>query len=424
MHELFSKIHTTLPLFAIPYNKDFIIYTPGYFTVLNNITPNEINVFFAKPQTCNNTDTKQVIENLLKTAQNNLDKWKANQNKDFKPECLTIHVGNECNLNCSYCYSKLQASTPKGFPDLNMVESSLNYMLPNLPSASSTLNIVYHGSGEPTYHWEKLLETNSLINKFAKQHKLKVFTYIASNGIIAKHKAAWLARNINLIGLSCDGPDIIQQLQRKSKTNIEHSLKQTCKTISELGGKFNIRTTITQQSISKQKQIVAYLIEELNAQKIRIEPFYLAENGFKPDQAQAFFAHFKEAQNYAAKHQVELSYSGLRMEEIHSTFCDQYRNNLRLTPDGTINNCFCKFSDNENFALGKVTDDRLELNRNSIKANLPIECEECINMLHCSRGCPDFCRFDSGSGLNQFKCKLHKIMAVNNITELAKHAIQ
>lgn len=423
MQPLFYKIHQELPLFAIPNKGDFIIYTSGYFTVLKDFSKEQLRDFFNQPNICNDTETRQVIENLLETAKNNIHVWNAKNKQTFNPECLTIHTGSECNLNCSYCYSKQQNITPKGFPGLSKVKGCLEFMLANMPKNNKTLNIVYHGSGEPTYHWNKLVEANNFINEFARQNKRSTFKYIATNGIISKEKAIWLAQNINVIGISCDGPGDIQEIQRQPLTNSNLSLKQTCKTIADAGGRFEIRTTITQETINKQKQIATYLIQELNAPKIRFEPFYLSENSFSKAQANTYYMHFIEAQNYAAMHNVELSYSGLRMDEMHASFCDQFRNNLRLTPSGIINNCFYKFTDKENNTIGKIIKNKVQLNLKTSSINVPQVCNECINLAHCSRGCPDYCIFDNTTTLNEFKCELHKIIAVNNIIELAEHAV-
>lgn len=421
MQPLFYKIHESLPLFAIPYKTGFIVYTPGYFTVLTELSKQNVFDFFNHPECCKNADTKQVIESLIKTAQNNLNKWSLLHKQNFNPECLTIHTGSECNLNCSYCYSKNQKNVPSGFPSLEMVKNCLEYMLNELPKSCKTLHIVYHGSGEPTYHWHKFVETNNLINRFAMQNELSTFKYIATNGIISKEKAHWLAKHIDVIGISCDGPAPIQQLQRKSGYNGNIWLKQTCKTIADAGGQFEIRTTITQETIDKQKQIAVYLINELKAQKIRFEPFYLAPNGFKQTQANTYYLHFKEAQSYAEEHHIELSYSGVRIDELHTTFCDRFRNNLRLAPNGIISNCFYNFSDT--LKLGGLSEKKVQLDLKSSYIELPQECQECINIMHCSRGCPDFCFFDDSSKLNEFKCELHKQITVNQIIELAEHAL-
>jgi hypothetical protein len=100
--------------------------------------------------------------------------------------------------------------------------------------------------------------------------------------------------------------------------------------------------TITKNSIAKQLEITHYLIHECCAKKIRIEPVYLAgENALTDYDAGSFVEHFMMALAYADQHNVELSYSGVRLEEIHGSYCDVLRNTLRLTSDGMTRNCFC-----------------------------------------------------------------------------------
>ena len=150
----------------------------------------------------------------------------------------------------------------------------------------------------------------------------------------------------------------------------------------------------------------------------------MLSKGFTPEHAEKFHTGFKEAQNYALKRGVMVEYSGVRLEELHSTYCDVSRNTIRLTPDGILRNCFCRFSENKDFTLGQINKNSLKI-RDDIHETLrktleiPEECTNCINIYHCSRGCPDYCLFEPDKALNAFKCNLHKHLTVNSLKDIA-----
>jgi radical SAM protein with 4Fe4S-binding SPASM domain len=54
---------------------------------------------------------------------------------------------------------------------------------------------------------------------------------------------------------------------------------------------------------------------------------------------------------------------------------------------------------------------------------IPEECNDCINIFHCSRGCPDYCIYEKRNGergtLNAFRCRLNQLIAVRKIQKSA-----
>jgi len=237
-------------------------------------------------------------------------------------------------------------------------------------------------------------------------------------------QADWLAENMDVIGISCDGPPDIQKMHRPVQSGKYLSLKTLSERIVEKEGRFEVRVTITKDSIRRQTEIVRYLIEELKAETIRIEPVYLAgANGFQENDAELFFNNYIEAWNYADQNGVNLDYAGVRLNELHGTYCDVLRNTLRITPDGLTRNCFSFMKNDPEFITGVCSDNPSDFRISSlideikIKAlQIPDECNDCINVYHCSRGCPDFCIFqEKETQLNSFRCRLNQLITVSRI---------
>lgn len=433
MNDLFSKVHDKLPIFNIDLGQSQIIYTPGYFLTINRTSLIDIRNLLNSPENIKNRNLQLAVTSLISMSKHSVINWESIKDEQFAPECLTIHVGNECNLNCEYCYSKQNSNDNlKGFPSIETIQLALEYILKNNTRKSDKITIVYHGSGEPSFHWEKLVDSYNKISKFAEKNNLQLFSYIATNGCLTKKQTVWLAKNMNLIGISCDGPPEIQVRQRGAKNSSYLAIDEVCKLILSKGGQFDIRVTITPKTIEKQLEVVKYLIHDCKAKRIRIEPAYLVKNAFQVEDSEIFYNNFKTAQNYTNSKGALVEYSGVRIEEQHGTYCDVLRNTIRLTPEGLFRNCFCDFGSNEAFTIGSININKLKLKiRNDInelkrKASwIPEECNNCINIFHCSRGCPDFCIFESKNNkkniLNPFKCKLHQLITVNKIKNLASN---
>jgi len=422
-NDLFRKLHPLLPIFEIPWGEKNIIYTPGNITVCNNLESDIFRQLLNDKQLPELNPRNKRFSQILERAGKVSGYWKTIQNTEYEPECLTIYPGYECNLNCRYCFSRMNVS--KGINPLVNIDTVLiaaKLVISFCLRKNKPFILVMHGGGEPTYHWELLKKITLKVKQLAEDAAVGFFSYIATNGILSTEKVLWLIRNFDLIGLSCDGAAEQNQSERKGSVNT--ILEKTARIILEEGGKFDIRSTISKRQIFRQYDMAEYLTDKLHARIIRFEPEYLNPvDPFTPDDARPFVTNFLKASELAEHKNAEITYSGVRINEIHSSFCDLNRNTLRINPNNQVINCFCDI-DNYRFPFGTV--DITKVNTNfadytSLK-NKPFElrqeCRECINMFHCSRGCPDFCVHRTGE-LNGFRCMLNMEMAVELIKKQA-----
>ena len=436
MNDLFIKVHKFLPLFAVDCGAYTALYTPGYALKIRKTQPHDLFEFLEKPELVGSSVLRDALIGIISCAEEVSAKWEKRKQEDFYPECLTIHVGSDCNLNCSYCYSRKGGEDNKillGYPDSDSIITLFRYILTMRVNRPGAVTVVFHGSGEPTFHWQKFINSFHDISEIARSAGQKIFCYIATNGFLDEWQVDWLADNIDLIGISCDGPQSARQGQYDISGKKFLSTEKVCRRIIEKGGKFEIRVTVTPDTIPVLKEITAYLVEECKAETIRIEPVFLAgENGFGVGDADSFYRIFTEAQNYAEIRGTSLSYAGVRMEELHGAFCDVLRNNLRLTTDDASRNCFWFMSDNKDYITGSLKRERSSFSLNpSIReikekaAGIPETCNDCINIFHCSRGCPDYCVFRNDATdfqfLNTFRCRLHQLFTVERIKRLTRN---
>jgi sulfatase maturation enzyme AslB (radical SAM superfamily) len=257
--------------------------------------------------------------------------------------------------------------------------------------------------------------------------------YLSTNGVMPESDAVWLARQFSRVSLSCDGPPDIQDRQRPLRGGAASSaaVAATARVLLAETGRLDVRATITPATGSRQGEILLYLRDVLGATHVRFEPVYRAgphqPPPFQPDEAIGFARHFLDAEAAACASGVDLSVSGVRIDEIHGPYCDVLRQTLRLTPAGTATACFHCTDPGEaasagleigrldpgtgRFALdpGRIAELRAEATR------IPEACQGCVNVLHCTRGCPDFCPLCPASPAEQpgagFRCRLYQRLA-------------
>jgi sulfatase maturation enzyme AslB (radical SAM superfamily) len=435
MRAQFRKIHNRLPIFSIPENDRTILYTPGETRIyLENVLSSSIDISdFRNYENVNNHIKKEILQ-LIRTAEISEKKWNDLFQREFMPECLTIYPGNACNLNCKYCFVKERDDKTI---DKEFVKAAAEYTAEHCARAKRTFYLVFHGGGEPTYHWSLLQDLYKIVHQICQKHKVPVFSYIATNGVFSETKVNWLAKHFNKIGISCDGFPEVHDSQRLSASfKLTSSiLKKNISSLLELNENIDIRATITPESMGFMEKIVIYFIDELHIKNIRLEPVYsFVDHGFNPEDARTYANHFMKAALIAQKSGANLSYSGVRFNEIHSGYCDVLRNTVRITPDNGIINCFfdstSKVIKTEYNKLGGLINNSFKVNYDQIQKikevlhDIPSKCRECINVYHCSRTCPEYCSLSDQKNrknnlADNFRCLLNKELAIRYIKEKA-----
>ncbi|HOW40240.1 MAG TPA: hypothetical protein PL123_06825 [Bacteroidales bacterium] len=435
MTDLFEKVHESLPVFKISTSSQMVLYTPGCSIKTEGIPTVELRSFFTNPYSIPDQGMRKTVTDIIENARNSLIKWEEKKRAAFRPECLTIHSGSDCNLHCTYCYAaSIKTGNKKltGFPASDSIAAAAEYIISKAAMKSKRMTVAYHGAGEPSCHWDLLTSAFTMLEGIAVSKGIKLFNYIATNGCINELQIKWLAEHMDLIGISCDGPPDIHMAQRTTVASKYPPIETICKRIHGLGGRFDIRVTVTRDNYSRMPEITRYLIENCLASNIRIEPVYLGGiNAFRVTDADLFYDYFVQSATMAADYGVGFGYSGVRMEELHSTYCDVSRNTVRLTVDGKSRNCFCFMDERTHFITGGFNKSKRSFSirpdidlLKTLAFAIPDECNDCINAYHCSRGCPDFCLFENDyhpvSQLDPFRCRLHQKIAAGHAVATAK----
>ncbi len=349
----------------------------------------------------------------------------------FTPECLTIYLHSACNLRCVYCYARpsLQDERPI---DVRAVAAAGEIVARNCHDKKLPFTVVLHGGGEPTLQLHLLESILATVHVLAQRYSIEPFVYIATNGIMSRQKARWLASQVDMMGLSCDGPPIIQNSQRPryGARNSSHALEATADVLHEVGQPFRVRATITTATLDRQAEIADYICSRLRPVSMAFEPVYVGGHHtehFVVGEAWRFVVHFIEAQHQAAKYGVSLSASGSRPGDIHGPFCNVFRQTLNLVPPGAATACFkvTTASQNDSLLIGELRSDagfvieqgRVEALRETLSQQ-PKHCVACFNRYHCAGGCPDSCPLYSVEEPG-FRCHVQRLLAYHRIRTIA-----
>lgn len=428
-----------LPIFTRSLGQKFLYYSPGYLAVVDR----SIKEFFDQTLVAKEPQG-QVSTSLLKHA----EQFSKNQDhlpdEEFKPTCLTVYMGNRCNLACRYCYSFLNTeNNARDTLTTGALHQALRIVAKNSQSQGKPLTVVLHGGGEPTLYRNQIDPFLDEVSSTAKVLGLATFFYIATNAAITTGVADWLARRFDLVGISCDGPADIQDHQRPTKTGKATSsqLERTARILRASGVPFHVRVTITPQTTTRQCEIIKYICEILDPIEIHLEPVYAGgrtrqQDINSQDQALLFVSNFLSARKLARHYGVPLQLSDIRPWELHGRYCQTERDVLQLIPGDGISACFktatLAQAEQKGLLIGRFKNGKLgmceamELNqlRQEFR-NPPPGCLECFAYAHCTYGCPDICAIDQDNNPGgSFRCLVNRLILAEGLQTMSTAIIQ
>jgi len=434
----------TLPIFYI---HPAILYTPGRQTSLSPSEAAELDEIYHHAGPSDNDRIRNIAIQFENRAKRTIRSWQQRIEKPFEPECLILYLSNHCNMECSYCYAaetvrdQSHRNKSTSVIDEKSVRAAARLVAGHCAENHLPLRVVFHGGGEPTIHWSLLKRLEIMTRDIANEYQIAWWGYLATNGMLSPIQLKWVAEHFDLIGISCDGPPGIQDAQRSlfDGRPSSHTIESTVKTLKEHGAQFIIRSTITPESVERQKEIVTYCHEQLGASSMRFEPQYHITDQISDKwlsfHADGFVDHFLEAQEEAKRRNCLLSYSGVRMEEVHAGYCDVLRNGLHLTPDGNAAACFFSLghqnSKDRSLSTGYYDNEKdiFVLNQDRIREHkrtagrIPERCRSCLNAYHCARECPEVCLSKAGTYDEDwepgFRCTVNQRLAENWILKRA-----
>ena len=399
----FQQIRSThLPIYRTDAGENLLVYTPGLLwkTTQEELLALEANLQFGQLEP-NAVAIVQRAKEVLKIH-------KSFRQSSFQPTNITLYLNQKCNFNCKYCFA-LETPNQKQELSLKACLAGLDLVGRNCHHLDVPMTLAIHGGGEPLLAFHKIQHILAYAQAMVEIDGLRLYKYIATNGVMPIEKARWITRHFDRIGISCDGPPEIQDKQRPQATlsNSNAIIERTAQIIRDYGTTLDVRVTITPATVEQQPLIARYICENLAPQEIHVEPVYLGkrtgiQDCISPSQVDAFIHSFMEAEEIAGQYGAACKMSGARLNEVHSSYCHLLQQVLNLVPGDEATACFKLVNDEEvttrEFSLGRYQKsnnifviDQANFHRLLSGMRTPEQCQGCFIQYQCSHACPNNC---------------------------------
>jgi hypothetical protein len=256
---------------------------------------------------------------------------------------------------------------------------------------------------------------------------------------MSAERGRWLARQFDLIGLSCDGPPDIQDRQRPTRSGscTSADVVRTAGILRRARKPFHMRATITKDTLARQPEIARWMAEHFAPAEIRLEPVYANPAGpteLTADDAAGFVDGFLAARREASAQGIPVTTSLTRPGQLYGRHCNVLRNVLNLAPGDVATGCFLESRETTmNQRQVRVGGPRsptrvFELDHPHIAslaarcAAIPTGCETCLCRFQCSYACPDVCALESSASAATFRCQAHRLLMAALIQDAARRA--
>jgi len=247
---------------------------------------------------------------------------------------------NHCNLKCVYCYEDA-GPKKKTFMSERIVFAAIDYITSCAQKFSKKLIHVNMFGGEPTQAWDILISAARYLRQKAETIGCRSRATITTNGCMSLKKAEWLAKNMDGISISFDGPKEIQDVHRSN--SFDRVFEITKMVYSQIPTKVAFRSTISSYSVEYLPDIVYFFGKNFPGCKQLHEPLFAMGRGkdskYAMPSSEIFFTKFLEALPIAEKFGCKLKTSVLNLGAKSSDFCGVAGRNFMITPDGRCTSC-------------------------------------------------------------------------------------
>jgi len=341
---------------------------------------------------------------------------------------LSIFLTTRCNLRCIYCFGGEKKDCPiPPVIDLNFVRRGILDFFERYTSRE----IRFFGIGEPTVAFPQMREIRDWVFKLTNGDcKFELQT----NGYFSQTIAEWVAKNIDIVWISCDGPSEIQNFYRPTLGNrptsdiVERNIRFLASQPIILG----CRVTIGMKNVKKQHEMIDYF-RNLGVRVVMSDPIFMPAKEYKDISIETeeidlleYARHFLGARKHAEKQGIFYgSIFTVNFDEKTEYFCRACIPYPHLTTDGFVTCCDMAYTGTDScmkeLVYGKYLpeEDRIEYDEDAIKriqsrrsSNMPY-CQGCEVLYNCAGACLGEAINETGSmfGIKPDVCKAIKFLA-------------
>lgn len=354
-------------------------------------------------------ESKTLIENGIYETISDMEEVynvlkKGIKNQAKIPTIMYLNVSTYCNLACKYCfiessclsdqkYDKMDFETAKIAIDKFLIELEKNKI--------EESQIILYG-GEPLTNWETV---EKIIDYIKNEMKSKITITIITNGTLLNENTINYLKDNNVgIGVSIDGPKIINDKNRIFKNNkdsVYDKAMEAIKLLNDMGCSYCVSATVTPDVVENETMVFDWLINN----NIKNVFWNLYHYSSKND---GWEEHYNKMSDFILKAYKVLKDNNIGEEKIREQlemFLNQTfkfhscgavgLNQLTIKPNGDV--CICQGdSRSSNNIVGNIITDEIEDILNNPKNDEWLkmytvdndECKYCPAISVCGGGCP------------------------------------
>lgn len=323
--------------------------------------------------------------------------------QDFSHVSLDLHVIDDCNLRCKYCYVEESCKKDKIPQEMSeeIIEKAYRFALRSFPNAKN-VSITLYG-GEPLLFWKKF---HFLVEKAKEIFKdKKVMIGFPTNGtIVSDEILAFLKKNNISFQLSLDGSKKEQDLLRPMANGKGTSeiINKNLPKFKEIRDHLGVRSTITPYNMNLPE--LFRFFKEKGFKKITFCACSSCQNDFLIREqdlpglfhqwdllADLYLEHLFEENSPIQIQPIFSMLTALHFGEKKYNFCGSGKNLLAVSTDGGIYACH-RFIGNEKYKIGDLDqgfyeDSSLRKDLFARSVETEKDCEKCFAKYLCAGGC-------------------------------------
>ncbi|NGX63152.1 MAG: Anaerobic sulfatase-maturating enzyme [Candidatus Anoxychlamydiales bacterium] len=342
------------------------------------------------------SEKNKIVQDYKKNVKRNPFKQKKYNLDTYPRAYIELHLTDECNLKCKYCY--LQENCPKSMKAMSeeTIEKAFNFTVQNFPNAKS-IHISLFG-GEPLLFWKKF---DFLLNKAEEIFKEKKF-YISmpTNGTIYNKKIhAFLKKSNVSFCMSIDGNEKIQDFLRPTlqDSSSYKTLDKNLPKFQALNNSLLARATITPHNLNltdlfaffQKKGFKKISFALCSSAEFQIEEEKLLKEWEKL--AQFYLNHIIKDEKIIEITSFFMFFRNLHFGTKKSTYCNHGRNMFAVSIDEKLYSCH-RFVGDDKRQIGDL--DNGFNKESTYLGNLlnfdiekSVKCKKCFAKYLCAGGC-------------------------------------
>ncbi len=355
-------------------------------------------IIFSKKKS---VEDSEIIQKYKKSI-NKIKEPKKTQKRPFNSVCIELHVTNDCNLSCKYCFinEKCHLEKHKKMSDIT-IEKAFLLALKAYPSVS-LFRISLFG-GEPLLFAKKFEYIKDTAKRVFKDKKYSI-TFTTNGTIINNDILSFVKDNKISFQISWDGPkkqhDYLRSFQnKKGSFDIINSNFEKYKDILD---NISVRSTITPHNMnlleifrffeSKGFKKISYALCSSSINELIIKNDDLAKLFDETTRlAEYYLQHIIETDSIIDLYPIKFYLQTLHFGQKKHSFCNSGKNLFSVATDGSLYSCH-RLVENNEFKIGNIHEGFDESSKilkelKYFDVNNEKKCEKCFAKYSCGGGC-------------------------------------